>query len=139
VGKVAILVDYGRPYARGRMLVGNVIPYGEVWRTGANAATQFTTSARITLAGLDLPAGTYTLWTLPHKEGDVQLIVNRETGQWGTAYDEEKNLGMKPMTVETSPTPIEQFTISVEATDRTHGALVMRWGPFRWSAPIVVR
>src|SRR5207237_125413 len=66
VGNAAFTVDYGRPLARGRVLLGNVIPYERVWRTGANAATQFTTSAPITIAGLAVPAGTYTLWTLPH-------------------------------------------------------------------------
>ena len=66
IGAATFSVDYGRPLARGRTLLGNVIRYDRVWRTGANAATQFTTSAPITLAGLSLPAGTYTLWTVPH-------------------------------------------------------------------------
>ena len=66
IGAATFSVDYGRPMARGRTLLGDVISYDRVWRTGANAATQFTTSAPITLAGLSLPAGTYTLWTAPH-------------------------------------------------------------------------
>ncbi len=76
IGAATFSVDYGRPLARGRTLLGNVISYDRVWRTGANAATQFTTSAPITLAGLSLPAGTYTLWTVPHV-GRVDLIVNQ--------------------------------------------------------------
>ena len=78
VGAAAIEVDYGRPLARGRTILGDVIPYDRVWRTGANAATQLTTSAPVTIAGIKLAAGTYTLWTLPsadsvvldHQQGD---------------------------------------------------------------------
>ena len=85
IGAASFTVDYGRPLARGRMLLGDIIPYDLVWRTGANAATQFTTSAPITLAGLQLPAGGYTLWTVLAPAG-VELIVNKQTGQWGTSY-----------------------------------------------------
>jgi hypothetical protein len=139
LGRVAITVDYGRPYARGRALLGNIIPFGEVWRTGANAATQFTTSAHITLGTLDLPAGTYTLWTAPQSSGKVLLIVNRQTGQWGTGYDRSRDLGSYPLTVAASAAPVEQFTISVLPGDATHGTLVLEWGTFRWTAPIVVK
>lgn len=138
IGGAAFTVDYGRPLARGRVLLGNVIPYDRVWRTGANAATQFTTSAPITLAGLALPAGTYTLWTLPHQTG-VELIVNRQTGQWGTRYDARRDLGRAPIATATAAPPVEQFTISITPTDDRHGTLAMAWGPFRWTAPIEVR
>lgn len=138
IGTTTLLVDYGRPLARGRELLGNVVPYGTVWRTGANAATQFTTSAAITLAGLDLAPGTYTLWTLPSPSGSV-LIVNRQIKQWGTQYDPTKDLGRAPLTVGTTATPAERFTISVAATGVTTGTLVMEWGSFRWTAPIAVK
>jgi hypothetical protein len=138
IGAAAFTVDYGRPLARGRVLLGNVVPYDRVWRTGANAATQLTTSAPITLAGLALPAGTYTLWTIPHARG-AELIVNRQTGQWGTRYDAAHDLGRAPMTVGTPAAPVEQFTISIGAADARHGTLAMAWGPFRWTAPIEVR
>ena len=131
-------MDYGRPLLRGRTLLGNVISYDRVWRTGANAATQFTTSAPITLAGLSLPAGTYTLWTAPHV-GRVDLIVNRQTGQWGTEYSRAQDLGTAPMTSDSVDPPVEKFTISIEASDARHGTLAMAWGTFRWTAPIVVR
>ena len=109
-----------------------------VWRTGANAATQFTTSAPITLAGLSLPAGTYTLWTVPRVRG-VDLIVNRQTGQWGTEYSRAKDLGMAPMRSDSVTTPVERFTISIEASGAKRGTLAMAWGTFRWMAPIVVQ
>jgi hypothetical protein len=137
IGDATFLVDYGRPLARGRTLLGNVISYDRVWRTGANAATQLTTSAPITLAGLSLPAGTYTLWTVPHLRG-VELIVNRQTGQWGTEYRRARDLGRAPMTSDSAGAPVEKFTISIEATDARHGTLAMAWGSFRWTAPIVV-
>jgi hypothetical protein len=138
IGAANFTVDYSRPLARGRTLVGGIIPYDNVWRTGANAATQFTTSTPITLAGLQLPAGGYTLWTVPRRNG-VELIVNRQTGQWGTSYDASRDLGRAPMATETLTTPVEQFTISIGGADATHGTLAMEWGPFRWTAPIVVR
>ena len=137
VGGATFSVDYGRPLARGRVLLGNIIPYDRVWRTGANAATQFTTSAPITLAGIRLAQGTYTLWTVPHAQG-ADLIVNKQTGQWGTGYDGSYDLGKAPMTTEALSTPVEQFTISIVSADAHHGTLVMEWGPFRWTAPIVV-
>jgi hypothetical protein len=138
IGSATFAVDYGRPLARGRALLGNVINYDRVWRTGANAATQLTTSAPITLAGLSLPAGTYTLWTVPHTNG-VELIVNRQTGQWGTEYSRAQDLGKASMQSATSAAPVEQFTISIEPKDARHGTLAMAWGTFRWTAPIVVQ
>jgi len=137
IGAATFAVDYGRPLARGRTLLGNVIGYDRVWRTGANAATQFTTSAPVTLAGLSLPAGTYTLWTVPHVRG-VDLIVNRQTGQWGTEYSRAQDLGTAPMTSDSVDPPVEKFTISIEPRDARHGSLAMAWGTFRWTAPIEV-
>ncbi|MEP6691428.1 MAG: DUF2911 domain-containing protein [Gemmatimonadaceae bacterium] len=138
IGGATFAVDYGRPLARGRVLLGNILPYDHVWRTGANAATQFTTSAPITLAGLQVPAGTFTLWTVPRADG-TELIVNRQAGQWGTEYDGSQDLGMARMTTETLATPVEKFTISIVANGRARGTLVMEWGAFRWTAPIEVR
>ena len=130
VGAAAITIDYSRPARRGRTLVGELIPYGEVWRTGANAATQLTTTAPIELAGVALRPGTYTLWTLPTRDG-VSLIINGQSGQWGTQYDAGRDIARKPMAVDSSSDNVEQFTIRVDA-----GQLVMQWGTFRWSAPI---
>jgi hypothetical protein len=138
IGSASFTVDYSRPLARGRTLVGDVIPYDRVWRTGANAATQLTTSAPITLAGLEVPAGSYTLWTVPRATG-VELVVNRQTGQWGTGYDRSRDLGRARMTTDTLAQPVEQFTISITGNDARRGSLAMEWGSFRWTAPIEVR
>jgi hypothetical protein len=138
IGGATFTVDYGRPLARGRTLLGDVIPYDRIWRTGANAATQFTTSAPITLAGLELPAGTYTLWTAPHLHG-VDLIVNKETAQWGTEYSRAQDLGRAHLQADSVTTPVEKFTIAIEPRDAKHGTLTMAWGDFRWRAPIAIR
>lgn len=137
IGRATFSIDYGRPLARGRQLLGNIIPYDRVWRTGANAATQFTTSAPITLGGMSVPAGTYTLWTVPRTNG-AQLIVNKQTGQWGTGYNGAHDLGMVRMTTDTLATPVERFAMSIVPVDARSGSLTLEWGPFRWTAPIVV-
>jgi hypothetical protein len=138
IGRDTLWVDYGRPLARGRVLLGNVVEYDRVWRTGANAATQFHTSAPISIAGMDVPAGTYTLWTVPRQDG-AQLIVNKQTGQWGTSYDRRQDLGIARLQTEELTKPVEEFTISFTSSDATHGTLVLEWGNFRWTAPIMVR
>jgi hypothetical protein len=138
IGGATFTVDYGRPLVRGRKLLGDVVPFGYVWRTGANAATQFTTTAPITLAGIRVPAGAYTLWTVPRTDGSVELIVNKQTGQWGTSYDSRQNLASAPLKTETLATPVERFTISIVGTDDRRGALTMEWGPMKWTAPVVV-
>jgi hypothetical protein len=138
IGPASISIDYSRPLARGRVLLGNVIPYDRVWRTGANAATQFTTSASVRLAGIQLAAGTYTLWTIPHQNG-VDLIVNGQAGQWGTEYNGARDVGKARMQSDTLSTPVDQFTISVAAADARRGTLTLEWGSFRWTAPIEVR
>jgi len=138
IGSASITIDYSRPLARGRVLLGNVIPYDRVWRTGANAATQFTTSAPVRLAGIQLAAGTYTLWTNPHQNG-VDLIVNGQSGQWGTQYDRSRDVGTARMQSTTLSTPVDQFAISVPASDARRGTLTLEWGSFRWTAPIEVR
>lgn len=138
IGSATITIDYGRPLARGRTLLGSVINYDRIWRTGANAATQFTTTAPISIAGLAVPAGTYTLWTVPHTTG-VDLIVNRQSGQWGTEYSSAQDLGTVKLTTSEVATPVEKFTISVVAEGAGRGALVLEWGTFRWRAPISAR
>jgi hypothetical protein len=138
IGNAMFTIDYGRPLMRGRKLLGEVLPYDHVWRTGANAATQFTTSVPIMLAGMRIPAGSYTLWTVPHTSG-VDLIINRQTGQWGTEYNGAYNLGIASIIAGALSAPVEEFTISIVRGDTHHGTLVMEWGYFRWTAPIEVQ
>ncbi len=135
IGGARIEVDYSRPLQRGRMLLGGLIPYDRVWRTGANAATQLSTTAPITLGGVALDSGKYTLWTLPTRRG-VQLIINRETGQWGTSYRAANDIARVAMEVDTVEVPVERFTIGI---DSSASKLMMEWGTHRWSAPLLAR
>ena len=138
IGQATFSVDYGRPLARGRTLLGDVIPYDYIWRTGANAATQFTTSADIMLGTIALAPGTYTLWTAPHA-GRVMLIVNRQTGQWGTEHDAAYDMGTTPLATAAPASPVEKFTISITGRDQRSGMLALEWGNFRWTTPITVK
>ena len=138
IGDAELVVDYGRPLQRGRRLLGEVIPLDRVWRTGANAATQLTISAPITIGGLALAAGTYTLWTLPHADG-VELIVNAQHGQWGTEYGRARDVGRVRMQSDSTADRVEKFEVSLASTAPNAGTLTMRWGAFRWTVPVVAR
>lgn len=137
VAGAELMVDYGRPARRGRVVMGQVVPWGRVWRTGANAATQLRTSRDLVIGGAAVPAGTYTLFTLPTPEGWT-LIINRQTGQWGTAYDPAQDLARVPMTSESLPSPVERFTIAVEPA-QTGGTLALMWENTRVMVPFAVR
>jgi hypothetical protein len=138
IGNAAFTIDYARPLMRGRVLLGNIIPYDRVWRTGANAATQFSTSVPVTLGNLRVPAGTYTLWTVPRKSGAAELIVNKQTRQWGTEYDARLDLGTTPLHTTIVATPVEEFTISILPNGANRAILRLEWGTFQWTAPITL-
>lgn len=132
-----ITVDYGRPAKRGREIFGALVPWGEVWRTGANQATHFTTNRTLKLGDLTVPAGTYTLFTIPEPGGGT-LIVNRQTGQGGTTYNEDRDLGRVPMTARELPEPVELFTIAVEETGGG-GELQLLWDRTALVVPFTVQ
>jgi hypothetical protein len=132
-----IFVDYGRPYMRGRTIMGGLVPYGRVWRTGANEATTLVTAADLQLGGAPVPAGTYTLYTVPG-ETEWILIVNRQTGQWGTVYDEGSDLVRLPMRVTRLDAPVEQFTIRLEPRGERAGTLALEWEHTRAEVPFSV-
>ena len=136
-GGAALMIDYSRPAKRGRVVYGGVVPYGEVWRTGANAATQFKTDKALDFGGTVVPAGFYTLWTVPTASG-WKLIVNSETGQWGTAHKAEKDLYTIDMKTSTLPQIVERFTISVEPS-ATGGVLNLDWDTTRASIAFTVK
>jgi hypothetical protein len=134
VGTAHLAVDYGRPSKRGRRIFGDVVPWGKVWRTGANAATGFTTDVDLDVNGTTVPAGSYTLWTLPTPQG-TKLIVNKQTGQWGTEYDPKQDLARIDVATRKLPQPVEQFTITVEPGG-TGGVLRMSWDDTAWEVPV---
>lgn len=133
VGGAALSVRYSRPSTRGRVIFGNVVPWNQVWRTGANQATVLETSADLSVAGTAVPAGKYSLWTIPSPTG-WKLIVNKNTGQWGTDYDAQYDLARLDMKVETLPQPVEQFTIAIEPKGK-RGVLKLEWDKTRASIP----
>jgi len=126
IGNTVVNVSYGSPQRRGRDLFGGIVPFGERWRTGANRATHFKTSSDLKIGSLDIPAGEYTLFTIPEKEGGV-LIINKQTGQNGQTYDQERDLGRVPMTVSKKEDSTEGFTILVEE-EGSGGVLKLVWG-----------
>jgi hypothetical protein len=126
IGNTVVNVSYGSPQRRGRDLFGGIVPFGERWRTGANRATHFKTTSDLKIGSLDIPAGEYTLFTIPEKEGGV-LIINKQTGQNGQTYDQERDLGRVPMTVSKKEDSTEGFTILVEE-EGSGGVLKLVWG-----------
>jgi hypothetical protein len=111
-GGKTIKTDYSSPRMKGRKIYGDLVPFGEVWRTGANSATTFVTSADVTVGGKTVPAGSYTLFTVPTAD-KWTLIVNKTTGEWGIPYKYEKDeLARVDMKASKLPSPVENFTIN---------------------------
>jgi hypothetical protein len=110
-----ISVDYSSPRAKGRKVFGGLVPYGEVWRTGANEATTFVTDTNLSIGGKDVPAGSYTLFTVPN-EDTWTLIISKKTGEWGIPYPEGEDLARVDMKVSKLPSPAENFTIGFDQT-----------------------
>lgn len=133
-----VLIDYGRPQVRERTVWGGtLVPFDSVWRAGANDATHLFTTRTLTLGTLTVPAGMYTLW-VQHTRGGTFLIVNRQTGQWGTQYDAAQDLGRVPMQLAPAPAHVEEFTIAVRALGGNRGAIEMAWGSSAASVPFTV-
>jgi len=134
IGGAAVWIDYSRPSRRGRDIFGALEPWNKVWRTGANAATQFSTPVDLVIGGATVPAGRYTLWTLPTPSG-WKLIINKQTGQWGTEYHPEQDLVRVDANVETLATPVEQFTIAFEPA-AAPTTVTFTWDRVRYSVPV---
>jgi hypothetical protein len=105
-----ITIDYGQPHARGRTIVGNVVPFESVWRTGANEPTSLVTDVDLIIGGVAVPKGSYTLYTLPSRNG-WKLIISKNTGQAGTDYLPEHDLARVDLRVRQLPEPLDSFSI----------------------------
>ncbi len=140
-GDLSLSVTYSRPYKKGRVIFGELVPYGEVWRTGANEATTFTTSKDLTIDGKTLPAGDYTLWTIPNQDSWNVIFNNKQYG-WGVNFsaeasrDPEADVVNVQVPVEKMSNVTEQFTIAFEdgealkmtlAWDEVKVAVAMRY------------
>jgi Protein of unknown function (DUF2911) len=109
-----ITVDYSSPRVKGRKIFGDLVPYGQVWRTGANEATTFVSTAALTVEGKDIPAGSYTIFTVPAQD-KWTLIINKHTGEWGVPYKyESEELSRVPMSAGKTDAPVENFTIAFQ-------------------------
>lgn len=145
-----VTIVYGRPHTQHpktgevRKIWGGLVPFGQIWRTGADEATLLITQKTITLGTLTIPAGAYTLWTLPTAEGTT-LIVNKQIGQWGMGreqkqyYDEANDVGRLALKKEALAAPVAQFTIALSSNGAAGGGwFKMSWENLQLSAPIAV-
>jgi len=134
-GGKTIKTDYSSPRMKGRKIFGDLVPYGKVWRTGANEATTFVTSSDVVVGGKTVPAGSYTLFTVPGAD-KWTLIINKKTGEWGIPYKYESDeLARIDMKVSKLPSPVEDFTIHYEKSG--HGCtLQIEWETTRASLDV---
>jgi hypothetical protein len=133
-----VTIDYGAPSMRGRKIMGEVVPYDKVWRTGANNATSLTTDVALKVGGTVVPAGSYTIYTLPNPSR-WQLIINKQNKQWGTEYHEEQDLARIPMQSKTLSAPQEKMSISFENTHGNITELHIRWENTDQYVPVVAQ
>ena len=133
-----VVIDYNTPFMRGRKIFGGLVPYGQVWRTGANAATTFKTQINLKISTATVAAGTYTLYTLPSKT-TWKLIINKQTGQWGTQYNQSQDLARVDMHKNTLPKPQGQMSIAFENTHGASTQLHIRWDTTDVWVPVVAQ
>jgi hypothetical protein len=119
-------LHYNTPHMRGRKIMGELVPYGQVWRTGANPATTLITSVSLKFGDLLVPAGTHTIYSLPSPD-TWQLIINNQTGQWGLTYNQVQDLGRIPMKAKPMTTPQEVMSLTFENTTANSTELHIRW------------
>ncbi len=137
VGKT-ITTDYSSPRMKGRKIFGDLVPYGKVWRTGANEATTLVTTGEVEIGGKTVPAGSYTIFTIPDPN-KWTLIINKKTGEWGIPYKYESDeLARVEMKVSKVSSPMETFTISYEKS--ANGCVMqMTWDTTRASVDIAAK
>jgi hypothetical protein len=133
-----ITVDYYAPSAHGRKIMGALVPYGEVWCTGANIATGLTTEADLEIGTLKLPKGTYSIWTVPN-ENEWTLIINKESGQFHLNYNAGLDLGRTKMNLKTLASPVETFRVELRNDGGNKGTLALMWETTEASIPFTVR
>jgi hypothetical protein len=127
LGGKSITVNYSSPQMRGRKIMGDLVPWGKEWRTGANSATTLVTPVDLKIGTLAVPAGTYTLFTLPVSDHEWKFIVSKKTGEWGIPYPEGSDLGRTEMKGGTLPAPQEGMSITFEHTTANSTELHVKW------------
>jgi hypothetical protein len=140
---------YGRPYSKKpgttevRKIWGGLVPYGKVWRTGADEATLLTTKQPIEIGGYSLAAGTYSLFTVPNEDGTAKLIINKKTGQWGIPYNEEPEKANELARVDLKKADldktVDQFTMAIDSETGGGGVVKMQWEKTQYSVAFTVK
>jgi hypothetical protein len=140
-----IKIVYGRPYTKDpktgekRRIWGGLIPFDKVWRLGADEATLFTTKQPLELGGKSIPAGSYTLFMLPHDEKSATLIVNKQTGQWGTKYDEKQDVARVNMKGEPASSAADQLANAIDSNPSGGGTIKVTWETTQYSVDFTVQ
>jgi hypothetical protein len=137
IGGDHIRIEYYAPSMHGRKVMGGLVPYGEVWCTGANWATKITTEAGLDINGLKVPKGSYSIWTLPN-EKQWMLIINKQTGQFHLNYDETEDFGRVKMNLKSLSSAVETFKIELASTGANNGTLSLLWENTAAWVPITV-
>jgi hypothetical protein len=140
-----VTLVYGRPYSKDpkkgevRKIWGGLVPWGKAWRTGADEATLLITQQPIVMGETTIPAGAYTLYTVPMESGASKLAVSKKLGQWGIPVDESQDLARIDMKKETLDKPVDQFTMTIQADKSGGGVLRMMWENTLFSVPFTVK
>lgn len=141
-----VQVVYGRPYSKDpksgevRKIWGGLVPYGKVWRTGADEATLLVTQKPLTLGETTIPAGAYSLFTMPMEDGTAKLIISKQLGEWGAyTYDEKQDLARVDLKNDKTDAAVEEFTMVIDkGSSATAGVLKMSWENTEFSVPFTV-
>ena len=140
-----IMLVYGRPFAKDpktgviREIWGGLVPYGKVWRTGADEATLLLTQKGLVIGGTSVPAGVYSIFTQPEADGSAKLILNKQVGHWGTQYDAKLDFARVELTKESLAAPVEQFTLAIDKLPAGGGVLRLSWASVQYSVPFSVQ
>ncbi|MDR2205537.1 MAG: DUF2911 domain-containing protein [Flavobacteriaceae bacterium] len=133
-----ISVDYGRPGVKGRKIFGDLVPYGKVWRAGANAATTISFGQSVNFNGKEIPAGTYGLFVIP-TEKEWKIILNKDSQQWGAyEFDEKQNVLETTVSIQKLAEKQEWFEISLDPIDENSANLVFKWDDVKTTVPLKI-
>jgi DUF2911 family protein len=140
-----VTLVYGRPYTKDprsgemRKIWGGLVPFDKVWRTGSDEATLLITQQPLVIGDTTVPAGAYTLFTLPDENGTSKLIINKQLGQWGLQYDEKQDLARVDMKKDALDQPVDQFTMALEKNPAGGGVIKLSWEKTQFSVPFTVK
>ena len=140
-----VTLVYGRPHTKNpktgedRKIWGELVPYGKVWRTGADEATLLVTQKPLVIGGTTVPAGAYTLFTLPQEDGTAKLIISKDLGEWGLQYKEADDFARVDLTKAALDAPVEQFTMALAKGTDGGGVIKMSWENIEYSVGFTVQ